>query len=63
MMPAILPALISFYAIVGTGAVYATGISVVWIVKVYLIVIAAFLMIHTIYFMASYLQFRKMIDE
>ena len=33
MMPAILPALISFYAIVGTGAVYATGISVVWIVK------------------------------
>ena len=63
LLPAVLPAFISGYAIVGTGTIYATGISTAWILKVYLMVLAAFLMIHTIYFLASYLQFRKMIDE
>ncbi|MCH1983370.1 FtsX-like permease family protein [Ruminococcus sp. OA3] len=63
MMPAVLPAFISGYAIIGTGTIYATGMQAAWIMKVYLLVLAAFLVIHTIYFLASYLQFRKMIDE
>lgn len=63
LLPAVLPVFISGYAIIGTGAIYAASISVSWIMKVYLMVLAAFLVVYAIYFLASYLQFRKMIEE